>query len=294
MPTRINAALRKRLVGSALGGLIAFAAVPVAMAQWLPPWRAVVSAGDIAHQLEAQGYMLIAPLQRRPGVYLADVRAGPAGYQRLVIDARNGEIIERFISPPRSFSPEFAARDGEFDQPPPGVVHPPGYGFDGRYGGTAPRSAYGGPAEVHIPTAISPYGQSAPGSAKPKPPAATARKTPPSNAAPAAAPPTIGPPLPPPAPREATTPPERSTPPAPKPEPKNESAPGENENASSASPPATAEAKPEAPRIEPRPEAQTEPSDASPEPAVKPAAPATSVEASERSKTRIVPAPLFE
>ena len=146
MPTRINAALRKRLVGSALGGLIAFAAVPVAMAQWLPPWRAGVSAGEIAHQLEAQGYMLIAPLQRRPGVYLADVRAGPAGYQRLVIDARNGGIIERFISPPRSFSPEFAARDGEFDQPPPGVVHPPGYGFDGRNGGTAPRSAYGGPS----------------------------------------------------------------------------------------------------------------------------------------------------
>ena len=178
MATRINAALRKRLVGSALGGLIAFAAVPVAMAQWLPPWRAGVSAGEIAHQLEAQGYMLIAPLQRRPGVYLADVRAGPAGYQRLVIDARNGGIIERFISPPRSFSPEFAARDGEFDQPPPGVVHPPGYGFDGRNGGTAPRSAYGGPTEVHIPTAISPYGQSAPGSPKPKPPAATARKTP--------------------------------------------------------------------------------------------------------------------
>ena len=162
MATRINAALRKRLVGSALGGLIAFAAVPGAMAQWLPPWRAGIPAGEIAHQLEAQGYMLIAPLQRRAGVYLADVRAGPAGYQRLVIDARNGGIIERFISPPRGFSPEFAARDGDFGQPPPGVVHPPGYGFDGRTGGTAPRSAYGGPAEVHIPTAISPYGQSAP------------------------------------------------------------------------------------------------------------------------------------
>ncbi len=292
MATRINAALRKRLVGSALGGLIAFAAVPGAMAQWLPPWRAGIPAGEIAHQLEAQGYMLIAPLQRRAGVYLADVRAGPAGYQRLVIDARNGGIIERFISPPRGFSPEFAARDGDFGQPPPGVVHPPGYGFDGRTGGTAPRSAYGGPAEVHIPTAISPYGQSA--SPKAKPPAATARKTPPSNAAPAAAPPTIGPPLPPPAPREATTPPEQSAPPAPKPEPKNESAPDENQNASSASSPATPEAKPEAPRVEPQPEAQAKPSDVASDPAVKPPAPALSVEASERSKTRIVPAPLFE
>ena len=83
-----NTALRRRLAGPVLGGLIAFAAVPAAMAQWLPPWRAMAWSGDIAGRLQAQGYVLIAPLQRRPGVYLADVRAGPAGYQRLVIDDR--------------------------------------------------------------------------------------------------------------------------------------------------------------------------------------------------------------
>jgi hypothetical protein len=296
MTKRMKAALRRRLVGSALGGLIAFAAVPAAMAQWLPPWRAVASSGDIAHRLEAQGYVLIAPLQRRPGVYLADVRAGPAGYQRLVIDDRNGEILERFISPPRSFSPEFAARYGEFVQPPPpGVVQPPGLGFsDGPSGGPAPKSAYRGPTNLHIPSAISSYGsQPAPVSTKPKPPAATARKIPPTNTVPVATPPMVAPPLPPPAPSEAAKP-EELAPPAPKPQPNIESPPGESENASSASAPAAPDAKPEAAKIELRPEAQTQPPDSAPDPTAKPAAPASSAEASDKSKVSIVPAALFQ
>jgi hypothetical protein len=290
MTTKINAAARRRLAGATLGGLIAFAAVPAAMAQWLPPWRAMAPYGDIAQRLEAQGYVLIAPLQRRPGVYLADVRAGPAGYQRLVIDDRSGEILERFMAPPRSYRPEFAARYDQFGQnPPPGAVQPPsGPGFS-----DAPN---GGPtANVHIPTAISPYGpQSAPASTKPKPPqsAVTARKIPTAKTAPAAgAPPAVGPPLPPPAPREAAKP-EELAPPAPKPEPKIESPPGESENASAA--PAAPEANPQTVKIEPQPEAQTQPQDSAPDPTAKPAAPGSSVEASEKSKVSIVPPALFE
>jgi hypothetical protein len=300
MTTKINAAVRRRLAGSALGGLIAFAGVPAAMAQWLPPWPSVASYGDIAQRLEAQGYVLIAPLQRRPGVYLADVRAGPAGYQRLVIDDRNGEILERFMAPPRNYRPEFAARYDQFGQPPPpgavqppppgAVQPPPGPGFSDAPNGSPA-------ATVHIPTAISPYGpQSGPGSTKPKPPqsAVTARKIPPAKTAPAAgAPPTVGPPLPPPAPREAAKP-EELAPPAPKPEPKIESPPGESENASTAGAPATPEAKPEAVKIEPQPEAQTQPADSALDPTAKRAAPASSVEASEKSKVSIVPPALFE
>jgi hypothetical protein len=296
MTIRMDKALRRRLAGSALGLLIAFAAVPGAMAQWLPPWRIVMPAGAIAGRLEAQGYILIAPLQRRPGVYLADVRAGATGYQRLVIDDRSGEILERFISPPRGVRPEFVGRyDGFNPSPPPGVVHPPGYGFDGPNGGTAPRSAYGGPTDVHIPSAISPYGpQSSPLSTKPKAPAATVRKTPLANSAPAAAPPTVGPPLPPPAPREAAKP-EESAPPAPKPEPKIESAPGETENASTGSAfPAAPEANREPARIEPQAQAPTHPADSAPEPTAKPIAPASSAEASDKPKTSIVPPALFE
>src|SRR4029077_2768514 len=94
MTIKCNGALSRCLVGSALGALIAFAFVPAATAQWLPPWPALP--GEIAESLEAQGYVLTAPLIRRPGVYLADVSAGPGGYQRLVIDDRSGQILERF------------------------------------------------------------------------------------------------------------------------------------------------------------------------------------------------------
>ncbi len=75
----MDAALRRRLAGSMLGGLIAFAAVPAAMAQWLPPWRAVASSGDIAQRLEAQGSVLVAPLQRRPGVFSPMFAPAPPG-----------------------------------------------------------------------------------------------------------------------------------------------------------------------------------------------------------------------
>jgi len=128
MGIRINADLLRRAAASALGGLIFFTALPAARAQWLPPWRAVMRSGDIAEQLEAQGYLPIAPLQRRPGIYLADVRAGPAGYQRLVIDDRSGEILERFMAPPRRFAPQFVARNDPFTAPPPwgGFQPPPG------------------------------------------------------------------------------------------------------------------------------------------------------------------------
>jgi hypothetical protein len=80
MTIRMNGALTRYLAGSALGGLMVFAFVPAAAAQWLaPPWQAAFP-GEIARSLEAQGYMLTAPLMRRPGIYLADASPGPAGY----------------------------------------------------------------------------------------------------------------------------------------------------------------------------------------------------------------------
>ncbi len=135
MTTRMNRALRLCLTSSALGGLIAFAFVPPAMAQWAPPWGAAWP-GEIERSLEAQGYVLTAPLVRRPGVYLADVSAGPAGYQRLVVDARSGQILERFVAPGRMWGPALAARDEEFGEPPPRrgepwLLRPPSNGAGG-------------------------------------------------------------------------------------------------------------------------------------------------------------------
>lgn len=201
MTISINGALSRRLAGPALGALIAFAVVPAAMAQWLPPpWRAMFPS-EIARSLEAQGYVLTAPLMRRPGVYLADVRTGPAGHQRLIIDARSGVILERFAAPGPIWGSSVAALDdGSSGLRPPWIAGPsPGAGSSGARGpAPAARPAYHGPANVHIPAAISPYDSGAtPPEAKPKPrPVLSQYRSPATRA------PTVNPPLPPPAPRE--------------------------------------------------------------------------------------------
>ena len=193
MTIKLNGALGRCLAGSALGALIAVAFVPTAMAQWMPPWGAPFP-GEIERGLEAQGYVLTAPLMRRPRVYLADVSAGPAGHQRLIIDARSGQILEHFITPIRNWGPTLAARDAEFGEPQSsGVGSPLGPGFAGAPAATpTARSAYGGPANVHIPGAVSPYGigETRAGSKARLKSAPTERKA------------SINPPLPPPAPRE--------------------------------------------------------------------------------------------
>ena len=255
----MNGALCRCLAGSALGGLIAFAFAPAATAQWLqPPWRAAWP-GEIERSLEAQGYVLTAPLIRRPGVYLADVSAGPAGYQRLVIDARSGQILERFTAAGRARGPALASRVDVF-----GGLPPPS-GESSRPLGPAPavKPAYGRQGNVHIPATISPYdGGAAPAAAKPKS-VLTERKPP--AIKPGA--PTINPPLPPPAPREAA----------------KTDGPG-----SAASGPAKNEES-DRPRIDSRP---TEVDDSPPHAA--PAASGSSAEASDKPKMSIVPPALFE
>jgi hypothetical protein len=251
MASGMNPALRRRLASFALGGLIALTAAPTAMAQWPPPWR-VLPAGVITGLLNAQGYVLIAPLQRLPGVYLADVRAEPGGYQRLVIDDRSGEILEYFMSPRRGSRPEITSQHDQFRGPGSGSV-----------------------------------------SQRPKPQpatAATARKTPSATAGPAAAPAVAAPPQPP-APREAAKP-DESTPTAPKPEPRTAPSPGETGDASTVVAPA---AKPEPVKLgPPKLEGQTQRLDSAPDSLTEPPAPASSGEASRKSKISIVPAPLFQ
>jgi hypothetical protein len=313
MSVRMKEALRPCLAGLALGGFIAFTSVPTATAQWLRPWPAA-SPGDIEQRLEAQGYLLVAPLHRRPMVYLADVSAGPAGYQRLVIDAWSGVILQRFAVTPRRWGPVYAMREGGFaEPPPPGATEPlppgaaelpPGGGFSTRPNDApAPKSAYGGPPNVHIPAAISPVGPSdAPSAARPRPKsnATSHNRVPGTTTAPPAAAP-----LPPPAPREATTPdaPPPMTPKAP--EPKSESTPTEVQSAPPAPPDEAKQAsvapptelKPEAPKTEPQPDAQKPPSATAQSargPSAQPAAPDSSAKSSEKSKVSIVPAAAFE
>lgn len=164
MTIRLNGALSRCLAGSALGGLVAFSFVPGATAQWAPPpWRAAFP-GDIERSLVARGYVLAAPLLRRPGIYIADVSAGPAGYQRLIVDARSGQILESFPASRRMWGPQLAARGDEFGGPAPaGLGEPSLSGERSAQPGPAraAKPSSGAPAGVHIPSAISPYGPGA-------------------------------------------------------------------------------------------------------------------------------------
>ena len=197
MTIKLNGALSRCLAASGLSAFIAIAFVPTAAAQWMPPWGAAFP-GEIERSLEAQGYVLTAPLMRRPGVYLADVSAGPAGHQRLIIDARSGQILERFTAPSRNWGPAFAAREGGFGEPEHDGVGPPfdrGFSESPAPSAPTPRLAYRGPANVHIPAAVSPYGagETRAGTKAKLKSGPTERKA------------TLNPPLPPPAPRETAT-----------------------------------------------------------------------------------------
>jgi hypothetical protein len=256
MATGIIRLLRDGLVGSAIGGFVAFASP--ATAQWAPPWGAAWP-GEIERDLEAQGYVLTAPLMRRPGVYLADVSAGPGSYQRLIIDARSGRILESFPASKRIRGPALADRGEGFGEPQPGVEPPLNPGFSGAPAAAAPSAqpTYGGPASVHIPAVISPYGPGAgPLGTRPRSKAAsTEHKTPGIKA------PIINPPLPPPAPREAAK----------------------------ADEPGPATSTPDQPRVDSHPPEAEKVSPAAATPAQ-----GASTEANEKPKVSIVPPALFE
>jgi hypothetical protein len=127
------------------------------LAQWFPPIGAA-STREIAERLRAEGFVLIGPLRRNDTVYLADVNAGPAGRERLVIDAWSGEILQRFVERSPSSRPGaadgYAIERGEFDSPPP-LAPPPAREFFNGPGGDA-NLAYGGPANARIPDAVGP------------------------------------------------------------------------------------------------------------------------------------------
>ncbi|HEY1863453.1 MAG TPA: hypothetical protein VGG77_07150 [Roseiarcus sp.] len=242
MTITLNGTLSRCLAGPALAGLIAFTSVPPAMAQWLPPpWRAAFP-GEIARSLEARGYVLTAPLLRRPGIYIADVSAGPAGYERLIIDARSGQILESFPASGRMWGPALAARGEAFGEPAPSGAGGPPLNDEFSSVPRPPRTtkpSSGAPGGAHMPAAISPYGPTAaPLGTKPKPKvASTEHKIPGTRT------PITNPPLPPPAPREAAKA-EEPAPPTSQPavihgpdQPRVESPPAEADNVPPATPP---------------------------------------------------------
>ncbi len=88
---------------------------------------------EIERRLEAGGYALAGPLIRRGDVYVADVVVGGNDFERLVIDAESGRIVQRFRARParwREADPgdwsqgEAYSRDSP-PRPPAELVRPP-------------------------------------------------------------------------------------------------------------------------------------------------------------------------
>ncbi len=141
-------------------GVAACVSTAAAQAQWLPPFGAAPP-HEIAQRLRAEGYVLLGPLYRNQTVYLVDVDAGPAGRERLVIDAWSGEVLQRFLirrrhPGRRGGSPEYYVTQGggDFGGPPP-LGPPPVREFFAPPGGSG-GYAYGEPPGARVPSDIGP------------------------------------------------------------------------------------------------------------------------------------------
>jgi hypothetical protein len=147
---------------------------------------------EIERRLEASGYVLTGPLAMRGDVYLADVLARGEGPERLVIDARNGAILERFRGRPERWREAAAPPQPAWSDDPTlwsGPRPPAAIGPDGR-----PPDAFEppppGPRFLEAPKAAKP--RSAQIKPRPKPsPVANVANPPP--AAPRAAPAPVAP-----------------------------------------------------------------------------------------------------
>ncbi|MGA2042179.1 MAG: hypothetical protein ABSG83_02295 [Roseiarcus sp.] len=80
-------------------GLIALGAKP-AGAQWFrwPGWDPALSPAEVERMIEASGYRLTGPVLRDGPLYLANVLGREDDLERLVIDARDGRLLQRYAA----------------------------------------------------------------------------------------------------------------------------------------------------------------------------------------------------
>jgi hypothetical protein len=138
---------RARLAALATAvGLCALCAGP-ARAQWFhwPNWDDALSPVQVERMVEASGYRLTAPVLRTGPVYLANVLGRDDDPERLVIDARDGRLLQRYAASPggrqlaaahdwaKRQRDDADAEDGWADSDDRAPPRPPGaiYGGDG-------------------------------------------------------------------------------------------------------------------------------------------------------------------
>lgn len=233
--TQSAARPRRRAAHLAAAVAVLLALSPAAKAQGLFSFfGGGPSSDDIERRLEASGYELTHTLIRRGDVYLADVAVGRGDVERLVIDAENGRIVQRFRAgwerprdaAPRAWDSEpFDARDSP--PRPPVDVDRGGSGdaLDLPDARAEPRAPTGDRIARSGARAISPDPLEKP---KPKPSEAKHKTTAPAPAVKAA----------------ALTPPEANGAPAAKPPPRAAAADAPGSVAAADSPPPEAPAAP--------------------------------------------------
>ncbi|MGD0561964.1 MAG: hypothetical protein ABSA66_02655 [Roseiarcus sp.] len=107
----------RRFAHFAAAAAVLLAISPAAKAQGLFSFfGGGASPYEIERRLDAGGYTLTGPLVRRGDVYLADVAAGRGDFERLVIDAETGRIMQRFRARPAGWR-DAAPRDWDQDGP---------------------------------------------------------------------------------------------------------------------------------------------------------------------------------
>ena len=106
---------------SALALAAALLVTPAAQAQQFFSFFEM-SPGQIAGMLNDDGYQLRGPMMRRGNVYVCDVVSVTGRPARLIVDARDGHVLERFAAVPRR---------RRFDDAPPGLRPPRDVGDDG-------------------------------------------------------------------------------------------------------------------------------------------------------------------
>ena len=115
-------ARRSRL---ALAAVVLCAAIAPAQAQWFNLGSGL-RPDQVEREIAASGYQLTGPVTRNGGVYLADV-LGPRGEpQRLLVDATDGRLLQRYRARRApGLSPGLYANTGDSVLRPPGLVESP-------------------------------------------------------------------------------------------------------------------------------------------------------------------------
>jgi hypothetical protein len=132
--------LRASVAALVLAASVLSLGATAAKAQFLFNWDRAVPPMEVERMVEASGYRLTGPVMRRGPVYLANVLGRDNDRERLVIDARDGRLLQRYGAEERR---QYAASDDWSSRP-----RPRDYMFDGGFerdeDGPAPRP----PAEV--------------------------------------------------------------------------------------------------------------------------------------------------